>query len=136
MLLDYVVIVYRLCSTLASRKNLARVFAAAFVFFLLVEWGSHSLAFAHSQSEGMVAVSADGEHEDPCKTLVRCTDGRRQDQKVPNLGHDLSQHNAFLDRLSNSNRLDGIIADPRISRANVHELFRPVSPPFHPPELI
>jgi hypothetical protein len=119
-----------------SRKNFRRLFAAAFVFVLLAEWGSHSVSYTHAAStEGQAVYANEGSQEDPCKTLVRCTDGRRQDQKVPNPGHDLSQHNAFLERLSNLKRLNALQLDPLIDRARVSSLFRPPSPPFHPPEL-
>jgi len=123
-------------STLVARKNLRCVFAALFVVVLLGEWGSHSVTYANSASADGQAVSAnEGGHEDPCKTLVRCTDGRRQNHEVPTPGHDLSQHNAFLDQFGNSRRMDSVYQDPRIARAKINELFRPVSPPFHPPEI-
>ncbi len=122
-------------STTASGKILHRVFAAAFLLVLLVEWGSHSLAFAHAAPpEGVVAVSSEHEHEDPCKTMIHCSESRRQDQ-VPNPGHDRIQQNstsfgnAEIDTYLVSNRQPGIF------REDANRLFRSIDPPFQPPEL-
>ncbi len=125
-----------LFSTLVTRKNIRCIFAVAFVIFLLVEWGSHSLAFAHaSPPDGMAAVFTGGEHEDPCKTLIRCSDGRRQDQQLPNFSHDRSQQNAFFGRFSDLGQVIRPETESEIPFATSHRIFRPIDPPFHPPEL-
>ena len=60
-----------------------RIFAVAFLFFLLAEWGSHGLAFAHSDSgEGRSAHSREDGHDDPCKTMIRCSDGRQYQGRI------------------------------------------------------
>ncbi|MGH9946737.1 MAG: hypothetical protein ACRD6X_06035 [Pyrinomonadaceae bacterium] len=121
---------------IVTSENLRRVFALAFLFFLLAEWGSHGVIFAHaSSSEGQAFSAKETGHEDPCKTLIQCTDGKRQNQQVPNLGHDASQHNAFFDRLSNLMLRKSLYKEPQLTRERVSGLFRPVSPPFHPPEI-
>jgi len=116
-------------------RHLRIIFAAAFLCVMLVEWGSHSLAFAHgAQPEGMVAVSSEGGHnEDLCKTMVHSGDGRRQSQ-LPGIGHDLIQHNLFM--ASGARLIRRSFADTTsgISREDAHRLFRPIDPPFQPPE--
>jgi hypothetical protein len=104
------------------------------MILLLAEWGSHGIIYANAtSSEGQAISASEDEHEDPCKTLVRCSDGRRQDQ-VPNFAHDGSQHNAIFNGLSSSGRRNGVNDDPRCTR-DITGLSRPISPPFHPPEL-
>ena len=108
----------------------------AFLVLLFVEWGSHGLAFSHAYSpDGLVsAVGADEQgHEDPCKTMVHGTDGSRQERPVPNFGHDLRQATAFF--YIPVAALNDLQPDPRSVRSKVSVLFRPVSPPYHPPEL-
>lgn len=112
-----------------------RFFAAAFLIVLLAEWGSHSVAFTHSYSGELHAVQCEeGAHEDLCKTLIRCSDGPRQEQPVPASGHDLSQSNPLLDYFAHA-RPFVIHKDPRIPRSRIRGLSRPVDPHFHPPEL-
>ncbi len=117
-----------------SNGNLRRYLAAAFLIFLLAEWGSHSLAFAHSdKGEGHVVHAEQGQHEDLCKTLIRCSEGLRE-QLPPTAGHYTAQSNPFLDHFANDRR--GVsYKDPRIPRSNVSGISRALSPPFHPPEV-
>ncbi len=104
-----------------------------FLIFLLVEWGSHSLAFSHSSFDGGAAIhSSDTDHDDPCKTLIRCTDGKQLDP--PNLRYD-NQHNTFLDGLSELRFVSRVLKPLLVKRERVTSLFRPISPPFHPPEF-
>ena len=120
---------------LTNRKYLRIIFAGAFLFVMLVEWGSHSLAFAHgARTEGMVAVSSEGGHdEDLCKTMVHSSDGRRQSQ-LPGISHDLIQQNLFAGTGSHFVRRPISDVNPTISREDAHRLFRPIDPPFQPPE--
>ncbi len=109
--------------------------AVAFLVVLLAEWGGHSLAFAHADSgEGEAVHSRQDSHEDLCKTLVRCSDSSRQEQSVPNFGHDVVQRNHFFDPLANALHW-GASKDPRIGRSGLSDIYRPVSPPFLPPQL-
>lgn len=109
-----------------------------FLLVLFVEWGSHGLAFSHAYSaEGQAQAVAFGEsdHEDPCKTMIHGPSGTNQERPVPTAGHDITQTNSFFDSSLGSRQLYAA-ADPTRSRGSkVSELFRPVSPPFHPPEL-
>lgn len=117
-----------------SNIGFRRFIAAAFLIFLLAEWGSHSVAFAHSISgEGHSIQCEENGHDDLCETLIRCGDGPRQEQMVPNPGHDVTQRNPFFD-LFDPDLLFAIHKDPRIPRTRVGELSRPVSPPFQPPQ--
>jgi len=105
------------------------------MILLLAEWGSHGIIYANSNStEGQAISSSEREHEDPCKTLIQCSDGRRQDQ-VPSFTHDANQHNGFVPRLSDLGRTGSFYGNAPISPSNLIGLFRPPDPLFHPPEL-
>ena len=109
----------------------------AFLVLLFVEWGSHSLAFSHSfapDGQAQAVTSDERGHEDLCKTMVHGSEGTRQDKPVPNVGHDITQANTFFG-LSGIEPSFGLRIDPRLSRSKVSGLSRPLSPPFHPPEL-
>lgn len=119
-----------------SKDNVRRLFAAAFLIFLLGEWGSHGIIYANSNStEGQAFSSSEREHEDPCKTLIQCSDGRRQDQQIPSFTHDANQHNGFVPRLSDLGKAGMFYGDKLFSPSNLIGLFRPPDPLFHPPEL-
>ncbi len=118
------------------KRIFRRFIAAAFLVFLLAEWGSHSVAFAHAyEGEGDAVYSEESGHEDPCKTLIRCSDGPSENRPVPLIGHDLSQHNALFDHHYKTRRRGGTYKDPRIIRSKISGLSRTLNPPFHPPEL-
>jgi hypothetical protein len=127
--------VRRLFHTLVKKNDLRRFFAGMFLVFLLAEWGSHGVIYSHSSfAEGQAMAATDREHEDPCRTLIICSDPGRKDH-APNLWHDATPHNALFDHLSQFNRLDGSETDPHSQFATINGPFRPPSPPFHPPEL-
>ena len=109
-----------------------RVVAAAFLLFLLVEWGSHSLAFSHAATEGASLESSETQHEDPCKTLIRCSDGKQPYQVTfrPD-----NQHNGFLDDLLGWRPVGRVMKEPPLVPDPVHSLSRSVNPPFHPPKF-
>ena len=120
--------------TLATKNDLRSFFAGLFLVFLLAEWGSHGVIYAHSSfADGQAIASADREHEDPCHTLIICGDPGRKDNS--NLWHDATPHSALFDDLSQMKRLDGFAKDPHLQFTTVNRLFRPPSPPFHPPEI-
>jgi hypothetical protein len=118
-----------------SVRNARRIVAAVFLLFLFVEWGSHGLAFSHSaSSEGAAIHSSESGHDDPCKTLIRCSDGRQQDLQTPR--YDGSQHTGFLSGLFEAPfRFDNLWPPPP-DRDRVDRLDQPESPPFHPPERL
>ena len=121
-------------STSSARRVFQRLLAAAFLIFLLVEWGSHSLAFSHTGStEGTAVHYNENEHDDPCKTLIRCPDGNRQD--APNVRSDGNQHTAFPSTLLRLHGVAGLLEATTIERGKVPLLRPNVRPPFHPPEF-
>jgi hypothetical protein len=107
------------------------------LFVLLAEWGSHSVICSgeafHDADEQSIAAT-DAGHEDPCQTLVLCSDGKRHDQQTTHFSHDASQHNALFDRMSGLTSSQVTFPDVQIPRAAADGLFRPKSPPFHPPK--
>ena len=108
-----------------------------FLALLFIEWGSHGLAFSHAYSvdgQAQSVVSDQQGHEDPCKTMVHGTDGTRQEKPVPNVGHDVTQASTFF-YMSDGADYFGAPNDSGVSREKVRDLFRPPSPPFHPPEV-
>ena len=119
-----------------SNKALRRILALSFLVLLLAEWGSHAAIYANSStSEGAAIYSNENSHEDPCKTLVRCSDGQRQNQHVLKLTHNTSQHNGFVPRLCALGRAGVFHDDGRFAQTNLRALFRPPDPLFHPPEI-
>ena len=118
-------------------KGAVRRFCAlAFLFFLLFEWGSHGVAFAHSMAgHSNSAQSEQEQHEDICKTLIRCSDNRRPEVPTPNGGQHIAQHNAVFDRFLDAGIRFYLQRDPSLQLSNVRALLQPPNPPFHPPEL-
>ena len=117
--------------------NLHRVLAVAFLVVLLAEWGSHSLAFAHSAliaGENAVHIQH-GDHDDLCKTLVKCPDGPRKELPSSNGGHDVLPQNPAINRLGDADSTLTLGKDTGSYRPPLRVLSRSVSPPFHPPEL-
>lgn len=111
--------------------------AVAFLFVMLVEWGSHSLAFAHAApTTGMVAVasSSEDEHDDPCRTIV-CCEGKRNDQKAPNFSHDLFPYGSATESTDTGATFDRVRELSALSHNVVDRLFRPKDPLLHPPEF-
>lgn len=104
------------------------------MLFLVVEFGSHGLICSgESGSEGRSVSATEREHEDPCRTLMRCGYDQNNRQ-APKFTHDASQHNALFDGLLDLTA-EGRLADPQLLLD--HEgfaLFRPKDPPFHPPK--
>jgi hypothetical protein len=134
-LLHFEHIVPKLFSTLLTTRNSRFLFAGVFVLVLLAEWGSHGVIFSQRDQGGETAMStSERGHEDPCGTMILCSDGRRNDQ-VPSISHDASQHNAYFDNRSNTGRNFVIVADPLRHSSFVFGLSRPPDPAFHPPEI-
>ncbi len=121
--------------TLAKKENKRRLLAALFLVFFLAEIGSHIVICAEHSSIDKQSISfSESNHDDPCKTLVLCGESSRRDKQVPKLGHDFSQHNALFDASSGMLSPTDIHKDPPIPFSTGHGLFRPPSPPFHPPQ--
>lgn len=122
-------------SRAASRKFHV-VLALAFLFVMLVEWGSHNLAFAHSgYPAGMVSVNAsEDDHDDPCKSLA-CCQSRKEGGTVISPSHHLPSYNSYAEvvRFIPAYSRDFVPA-PSL-RDDVRGIFRPKDPLLHPPEF-
>lgn len=124
---------------LAALKTIGtkrRLLAAAFLIVFLAEFGSHAVICAgHSGFETASVSSSDRGHEDPCQTLVLCSDGRQKDRQSKASGHDPAQHNALFDssRMSVVTKFDDRRSSFDYSPAEA--IFRPPDPPFHPPQI-
>ena len=121
----------------ASTRRFHVVMAVAFLFVMLVEWGSHNLAFAHSgYSSGMVAVNAgDSNHDDdPCRTLT-CCQRHKEGGTVVSPSHHIPSFNSYVElvRFVPSYSRDYVPA-PSLGE-NVRGIFRPKDPLLHPPEF-
>ena len=110
--------------------------AVAFLFVMLVEWGSHSLAFAHAAPvSGLISVSGgEAEHEDPCRTIV-CCESRRNDQKVPGISHDLFPCSSAIEHANGEPRINLLSEEPVPSHNAADGIFRPKDPLLDPPEF-
>ena len=120
----------------ASIRKLHVILAMAFLFVMLVEWGSHNLAFAHSGNPGgMVSANArEDEHDDPCKSLT-CCQSRKEGGAVVSPSHHLPSYNSYSEivRFVPAYSRDFVVqASPR---EDVHGIFRPKDPLLHPPEF-
>jgi hypothetical protein len=120
----------------ASSRNIHALVAVAFLFVMLVEWGSHSLAFVHAAPiTGLVSVGgSDAEHDDPCRTIV-CCESRKNDQKAPGFTHDLFPYGSAIECAGIGRRLNGSSEVRPVPREAVDRIFRPKDPLLHPPEF-
>lgn len=122
--------------TLVAKEKRRRLLATLFLIVFVAELGSHAVICANYSSIGEQSISpGDRGHDDPCKSLIICSDSNRKDQHVPNLGHDITHHNGLLDARSGPFSQIGVDKDSQIPFSTAHCLFRPPSPPFHPPEI-
>ena len=117
-------------------KKFHAIVATAFLFVMLVEWGSHNLAFAHSgYPAGMVSVNAsEDDHDDPCKSLA-CCQSRKEGGTVISPSHHLPSYNSYAEvvRFIPAYSRDFVPA-PSL-RDDVRGIFRPKDPLLHPPEF-
>jgi hypothetical protein len=116
-----------------SKRNLQCALGAVFLVVLLIEWGSHSLTFSHTEAGNRTTVAAtEIPHDDPCRMLVHGPDGKQQNQS--NLRHNVGPSGTFLNFIFES--FSAMVTDdPVPGRAPTAALFRPPNPPFHPPEF-
>lgn len=120
-----------------SSRMTKGLIAALFLFFLLAEWGSHGVICAayHGSDNAPSAASAPIDHEDPCDTLVVCSDSRGRERRAPSFNHDAMQHNGLMDVIREIAANVKVTRDPRLAPSNVKGLSRPPDLPFNPPEL-
>lgn len=122
-------------ASLTKRNHV--VLALMFLVVMLVEWGSHSLAFAHSGStQGMIAINAtEPEHDDPCRSLTTCCERSGNGSTVLSPAHHVPSYNSYVglyDPVPSWTR-DLIVTAP--VREDARRIFRPKDPLLHPPEL-
>jgi hypothetical protein len=122
-------------SRAASRKFHV-VLALAFLFVMLVEWGSHNLAFAHSgYPAGMVSVNArEDDHDDPCKSLT-CCQSRKEGGTVISPSHHLPSYNSYSEGVQFIPAYSRDFVPAPSLRDDVRGIFRPKDPLLHPPEF-
>lgn len=109
--------------------------AAAFLLFLLAEWGSHTAVHINNSTVNSAAVSAAEEpRDDPCRSVVVCGDSRGRDQRMANVAHDLMPPVT----------LAGVFVEVALLSATDRQalpyhtadgLTRPPDPHFRPPQL-
>lgn len=110
--------------------------AAVFVLFLVAEWGSHGvICSTPDQADGTYITATEDHREDPCDTLVLCSDTRGRDRQTVSSGHNAVQHNGVLDGLFSPVVIAALRGDPPLFSSTANRLFRPPNPPFHPPKL-
>ena len=116
-------------------KRLHAFMAAAFLCVMLVELGSHSLAFAHAAPiSGLVSIlNIEVEHDDPCRTIACCES--RREQKAPNFQHDLFPYGSTIEPSIKAISVAGINKEPAILRETASRISRPKDPLLHPPEF-
>ena len=125
-----------LTMTLVKKEKGRSLLAALFLFVFLADAGSHAVICSNHTSKNEVFVSSsDSGHDDPCKAHMHCPDSQRNERQLPGFAHDSMQHNALFD--GPVNLIPQIVAqsDSNIPYALTSDLFRPKSPPFHPPEI-
>ncbi len=130
------VIVLRSIATILTNETRRRLLAALFLFVFFAEFGSHTLICSNQSSNEKSSFSINERgHDDPCKTLVLCSDGQRKDRQLPSFGHDAAQHNALFDQSAFPQPDTFDLVEVAIPFSTDDGLFRPPDPPFHPPRL-
>ncbi|MGD9563981.1 MAG: hypothetical protein AB7F88_18150 [Pyrinomonadaceae bacterium] len=120
--------------TFSKRTHTAM--AIVFLFVMLVEWGSHNLAFAHGGPGAELVTVASGAvgHDDPCPTMI-CCDVPKHEQKTTTSSHYVSPCTPSAERTRETLRLDRTMKSPPLRRDDANGISRPKDPLFHPPEF-
>lgn len=118
-------------------KRIGSLIAVLFLVVMLVEWGSHSLAFAHSGwPTGLVAITnPEPHHDDPCRTLTDCCQSRKQGGTVLSPTHHLPSFSSFSELIRFVPAHSSEFLTPTEFTTDVRRIFRPKDPLLHPPEL-
>jgi len=125
----------RLLRVIRRKRSVRAFLAAAFLFVLLAEWGSHAVICSDEfQGDGQSMSARESDHEDPCQTLVLCSDNRQKDQQTPSFSHDASQHNGLVDIFAALQPKLTQLRERRIAFATAERIFQPPEPPFNPPK--
>ena len=124
-----------IASTLVKKETRRSLLAALFLIVFLAEAGSHAMICSNHTSSNQAFVStSEAEHHDPCAPHVHCRDNENKRQ-LPGFAHDSMQHNALFDSPITLVTEAIIQRDPPIPYGSASDLFRPQTPPFHPPKL-
>jgi len=115
-----------------NEKNMKwmRLLAGFFLFILLAEFASHgaicAVVYHHSEAE-MTASGHDS--EDPCQTLILCSNTREKDRQAASFAHDKVQHNGLIGGF--------LLPAGDAVRTDASPLFFPETRPrFRPPDLL
>lgn len=127
----------RFYSKTLKRRNVRRLYALAFMFFLFCEVGSHALLDTHGHDEvplSTTTTQADFNHPDhECDCAVACDEDSRQDPHSPNLPDQSSHHDVLLTSYFYTFPLNPKEGERVISATSRHE-FKALSLPFLPPK--
>ena len=116
------------------KGNRRRLVAAFFLVCFFAHAGSHVVICAsHSVGESSFSYSDRG-HDDPCRTLVLCSDSRREGKQLRGSGHDMSQYNVLFDLSPQLSPPVELLESERIAHSAGVAVSRPPDPHFHPPQ--
>jgi hypothetical protein len=118
-----------------KNKRWIRLLAGLFLFILISEFGSHG-AICAAPEEGearTTAVAQQNEREDPCQTLVLCSNTREKDRQAATLAHDKMQHNGFVSFFSFQLGEDAHVRSSAFAFSDAQPRFRPPDPLLRPP---
>lgn len=117
------------------RKISRRVVAAAFLVFMLAEWGSHTVVHINSSGSGSVVAASGSHRDDPCDTHIHCCDSRRHDRQLPGISHDLMPIVSLSDAFTDVLRLVRADEERPLPHYMAAASTRPPDPHFRPPEF-
>lgn len=107
-----------------------RLLAGLFLFILLAEFASHgaicAVVYHHSEAE----MTANGhDSEDPCQTLVLCSNTREKERQAASFAHDKVQHNGLVGGF--------LLPEDDTAKTQVALFFvAETQPRFRPPDLL
>jgi hypothetical protein len=116
------------------QKISRRVVAAAFLVFMLAEWGSHVMVHINSSGSGAVVATSGSHRDDPCDTHIQC-DSRRHDRQLPGISHDLMPIVSLSDAFAYVMPLLGADEARPLPDYMAAASIRPPDPHFRPPEF-
>lgn len=119
-----------------KKESRSSLLAVLFLMVFLADTASHAMICSNHTSDRAAFVSStDAGRDDPCRAHIHCPENHRNERQLPGFVHDSMQHNALFDEPVHLIAQNIIGRDPQIPFGTANDLFRPPSPPFHPPEL-
>lgn len=120
----------------ADRTRWIRLISGFFLVVLLAEFASHGAICAVVDHDQPPAISASDQNgEDPCQTLVLCSNTREKERQTASFAHDKVPHNGLfgsyqlpLAKASQTSSTAFLFPDARVR-------FRPPDILFRPPKL-